>query len=299
MTAMLLSLVLALALAPEPTALSSEAAEHNKRAMVFYDNGQRAPAFEAFHAAYASMPDARADRAGREGLLGSMRATLLEMHSASGEPAPLCRLKEVLQTHADALAAAFPDTPDMLELRSARARHDEVTAQLAALGPDACAAPPPPPRAESEPVAMPAPAPTIADPKPPPPGATDTIPPRHLRIAGGVTLGIGIVLLGVMTYGIAGETRHEAWVDEIDAGAAGRPLSLEEYDDLLDHRGDARSARAVAIGTGIAAGVMTGLGTTLFLLARRSARAQRWSAAPWWSPTGAGLTLRVQVGVAH
>ena len=70
MTATLLSLVLALALAPEPTALSSEAAEHNKRAMVFYDNGQLAPAFEAFQAAYASMPDARADRAGREGLLG-------------------------------------------------------------------------------------------------------------------------------------------------------------------------------------------------------------------------------------
>lgn len=297
MTAMLLSLVLALTLAPEPTALSSEAAEHNKRAMVFYDNGQLAPAFEAFHAAYASMPDARADRAGREGLLGSMRATLLEMHAASGEPAPLCRLKEVLQTHADALAAAFPDTPDMLELRSARARHDEVTVQLATLGPTACATPPPPPAA-SEPAVTPAPAPTIADPAPPP-DAEDKIPPRHLRIAGGVTLGIGVVLLGLMTYGIVGETRHEARVDEIDAGAAGRPLSLDEYADLLGHRGEARSARAVAIGTGIAAGVMTGLGTTLFLLARRSARAQRWSAAPWWSPAGAGLTLRVQVGVAR
>jgi hypothetical protein len=267
--------------------------------MMFYDNGQLAPAFEAFHAAYASMPDARADRAGREGLLGSMRATLLEMHAASGEPAPLCRLKEVLQTHADALAAAFPDTPDMLELRSARARHDEVTAQLAALGPDACAAPPPPPRWPSR---SPSPC-RPRRPRSPIPSrrhrATDTIPPRHLRIAGGVTLGIGVVLLGVMTYGIVGETRHEARVDEIDAGAAGRPLSLEEYDDLLDHRGEARSARAVAIGTGVAAGVMTGLGTTLFLLARRSARAQRWSAAPWWSPAGAGLTLRVQVGVAR
>ena len=75
MTTTLLSLILALALAPEPGALPTEAAEHNKRAMVFYDNGQIAPAFEAFHAAYASMPDARADRAGRENLLGSMRAT--------------------------------------------------------------------------------------------------------------------------------------------------------------------------------------------------------------------------------
>ena len=295
---MLISLVLALALAP--AALPPEATAHNKRAMMFYDNGQLAPAFEAFHAAYASMPDARADRAGRESLLGSMRATLLEMHAASREPAPLCRLEEVLQAHADALAAAFPGTPDMLELRSARARHDEVTAQLAAFGPDACAAPPPPPPpTASEPVATTAQAPTVIRAEAPSPRAADTIPPRHLRIAGGVTLGIGVVLLGVMTYGIVGETRHEARVDEIDAGAAGRPLSLHEYDDLLDHRGEARSARAVAIGAGVAAGVMTGLGTTLFLLARRSARAQRWSATPWWSPGGAGLTLRVQVGVAR
>jgi len=297
MTAMHLSLTLALALAQEPTVLSSEAAEHNKRAMVFYDDGQLAPAFEAFHAAYASMPDARADRAGREGLLGSMRATLLEMHAATGEPAPLCRLKEVLQTHADALAAAHPDTPDMLELRSARARHDEVTAQLAALGPDACAAPTAPPAA-SEPATEPAvPVASIASAAPSSP--PDAIPPRQLRIAGGVTLGIGVVLLGVMTYGIVGEARHEARVDEIDAGAAGRPLTLVEHADLLDHRRDARSARALAIGTGVAAGVVTGLGTTLFLLARRAARPPRWSAAPWWSTSGAGLTLRVQFGVAR
>jgi len=292
MPAMLLSLILALALGP--STLPPEAAEHNKKAMVFYDNGQLAPAFAAFHDAYAAMPDARAERSGRENLLGSMRATLLEMHAATGEPAPLCRLQEVLQTHADALATAFPDTPDMLELRSARARLDEVTAQLTAIGPDACAAPTPPP-AVSEPVASPTPEPTVAPVRAPSPHA-DAIPPPHLRIAGGVTLGIGVVLLGVMTYGIVGEARHEARVDEIDAAAAGRPLSLDEHGGLLEHRREARSARLVAIGTGVAAGVMTGLGTTLFLLARRSARVQRWSAAPWWSPAGAGLTVRIQVG---
>jgi len=300
-TAMLLSLVLALALAPEPTVLSSEAAEHNKKAMMFYDNGQLAPAFEEFHAAYASMPDARADRAGRESLLGSMRATLLEMHTASGATAPLCRLATVLQAHADALAAVYPESPDMLEIRSARARHDEVSAQLAALGPDACAAPPPSPPAPaaSEPVATPAPAPVVAPAGPPSPRSADSIPPRHLRIAGGVTFGLGVVLLGVMTYGIVGEAHHETAVDKIDAGAAGRPLTLDEHADLLDHRGEARSARTLAIGTGVAAGLTTALGTTLFLLARRSARTQRLSAAPWWSPVGAGLTVRVQFGVAR
>jgi len=107
------------------------------------------------------------------------------------------------------------------------------------------------------------------------------------------------VLLGVMTYGIVGEAHHETAVDTIDAGAAGRPLTLDEHADLLDHRGEARSARTLAIGTGVAAGLTTALGTTLFLLARRSARTQRLSAAPWWSPVGAGLTLRVQFGVAR
>ena len=298
---MLLSLVLALVLAPEPTVLSADAAEHNRKAMVSYDDGQLAPAYEEFHAAYLSMPDARADRAGRESLLGSMRATLLAMHAESGEPAPLCQLQTALQTHIDALADAYPESPDMLELRSARARHEEVTAQLAALGPDVCGAPlpSPPPPAASEPAATPVPAPITTPAAPPSPRPTDPIPPRQLRIAGGVTLGLGVALLGVMTYGIVGEAGHKARVHEIDVEAAGRPLTLDEHADLLDHRREARSARTLAIGTGVAAGVTTALGTTLFLLARRSARAQRWSAAPWWSPNGAGLTLRVQFTAAR
>jgi hypothetical protein len=69
-----LVLLFALALEPAPSALSPEAAEHNTKAMVFYDAGQLGPAFDEFHAAYTSMPDARRDRAGREILLGSMHA---------------------------------------------------------------------------------------------------------------------------------------------------------------------------------------------------------------------------------
>jgi hypothetical protein len=299
-TTMNLSFVLALILAPapEPTVLPPTAAEHNDRAMVFYDSGQLALAFEEFHAAYTAMPDARADRAGRESLLGSMRATLLQMHAATGESAPLCRLAVILQAHADALAAVHPESPDMLEIRSARARHDEVTAQLAALGPDKCV-----PSALQTPPAAPVPtvssvpAPVVTP--PPPPRPADPIPPRHLRIAGGVTLGLGAALLGVMTFGITGEARHERRVDEIDAGAAGRPFTLDEHDELQGHRSAARSARALAIGTGVVAGMTAALGTTMFVLARRSARTPRWSAAPWWSPAGGGLTLRVQLGASY
>jgi len=298
-----LVLLFALALEPAPSALSPEAAEHNTKAMVFYDAGQLGPAFDEFHAAYTSMPDARRDRAGREILLGSMHAALFELHEAGGQLEPLCRLQEVLQVHADALTAAFPESPDMLEIRSARERHSEIAVQLAARGPDACAAAPsttptPPPDAVKPPESQPSP-PRPATPTHSPAPANDVIPPSHLRIAGGVTLGLGVALLGVMAYGIAGEASHEGRVNEIDAGAAGRPLSVAENQDLLDHRGRAQAARNLAIGTGVAAGVVTALGATLFVLARRSARAQRLSAIPWWSTTGAGLTLRVQLGSAR
>jgi hypothetical protein len=135
-------LLAALALEPAPSALSPEAAEHNTKAMVFYDAGQLGPAFDEFHAAYTSMPDARRDRAGREILLGSMHARCSSCTRRAVKQRRCVAFKEVLQTHADALTAAFPESPDMLEIRSARERHKKISAQLAARGPDACAAGP-------------------------------------------------------------------------------------------------------------------------------------------------------------
>ena len=134
-----------LALAPVPTALSPEAGEHNAKAMTFYDNGQLAPAFDEFKAAYDVMPDARRDRAGRELLLGSMRATLLELHEASRDPEPLCHLQAILQSHPDALTSSSPDAPDMTDISVARAPQAEHTRQLACMGPNSCRPPPLPP----------------------------------------------------------------------------------------------------------------------------------------------------------
>jgi hypothetical protein len=93
MMPMLHHLALLLVLADAPSVLSAEATEHNTRAMRFYDAGQLAPAVDEFHAAYQSMPDARRDLAGREQLLGSMRATLLALHArpARQRPCVACR----------------------------------------------------------------------------------------------------------------------------------------------------------------------------------------------------------------
>ena len=285
-------LALFLLLVEAPASLSPAAAGHNTRAMHLYDSGQLSAAVDEFHAAYQAMPDARRDRAGRELLLGSMRATLLELHQQTGAPAPLCRLQKLLQEHLDALTAAFPEDPGMLETRSVRARHDEVSQQLTKLGPGACEPPPPPPVVTTPPPAAP-PTPTAP---PATPVDPDAIPPRHLGIAGGVTLGLGTALLGVMTYGIVTEAQQRARAAEIRDHDPDCPLTAAEYDELQDLRSNARTGRGIAIGTGIAAGVAMALGGTLIGMAYREPAKKRWSAAPWWSPTGAGLTVRVQFG---
>lgn len=285
---------LALHLVLAPGVLSPAAEDYNAKAMRFYDAGQLAPAVDEFYAAYQSMPDARRDLAGREQLVGSMRSTLLDLHDQTADAAPLCRLKSILQEHGDALAAAFPNDPDKLETRSARARHEEATQQLAAFGPDACKPPPP------VTTALPTPEPPAPTPSTSPPAAAlppdDVIPPRQLKIAGGVTLGLGAVLLGVMTYGLTTEASQRARVADINDAPADCPLTLAEYNDLQTARERGLAGRRIAIGTGIAAGVTAALGTTLLVLAHRSTRTKRWSATPWWSPTGGGLTLHIKLG---
>jgi len=292
-------LALLLFLGEPPTSLSPEAAEHNTRAMQYYDAGQYAPAVDEFYAAYKAMPDARRDREGRGLLLGSMRGTLLDLYDQTHEPAPLCRLQSLLKEHVDALTAAYPDDPEMLEIRSARARHEEVTRQLAAIGPTACEPPPPtPPIVTAAPVKPEplAPTPSAASSTPLPPPNPDAIPPRHLKIAGGVTLGLGVVLLGVMTYGIAAEAHQRNGIAKIRDNCPDCPFSAAEYDELQDLRTHARTDRNLAIGTGIAAGVAVALGGMLLGMAHRAPARKRWSAGPWWSPASAGLTVRVQLG---
>jgi hypothetical protein len=131
------------------------------------------------------------------------------------------------------------------------------------------------------------------------PPSPDVIPPRHLRIAGGVTLGLTATLLGVMAYGIFADSRARRSFLEIRDNASDCSITSEDLSQLQDLRGDALTGRRIAIGTGIAAGVTAALGGTLLGLARRSAPAKRWSAAPWWTPTGAGLTFHVRLGAAR
>ena len=274
---MLPSLILVLALAPTPSDLSPEAAGYNAKAMRFYDAGQLAPAVDEFYAAYQSMPDARRDLAGREQLLGSMRATLLDLHAQTGEAAPLCRLQSILQVHADALTAAYPDDPNRLEIRSARARHREVTQQLAAFGPDACKPPPPPPLAPAPavvtlPADPPVPAPVMTAPASPP--ADDPIP-RRLQIAGGVLVPLGLVALGVVGAVGSSYRRDLAQADALHAEQMTRSCTEDDRTRLRVLLTATRRQEGLMIALGVTGGALITAGTALLVrgtLQRRRAR---------------------------
>lgn len=271
-------LVLILALTAPPKALSPEAGEHNTVAMRFYDAGQLAPAVDEFYAAYQSLPDARRDRAGRELLLGSMRATLLDLHTQTGEAAPLCRLQKILKEHTDGLEAAFPNDLDMLETRSARARHEEVTQQLATFGPDACTPPPPP-------VPVVAAAPTTKPPEPPTPAPaalvpqnshTDPgIPPRHLMIAGGVMLPLGLVALGVVGAIAPSYRRNLAEADVLHTALTSRPCTDDDRTRMRELLGTMRGQEGLMIALGLTGGALLTAGTALLVRGGRARRRAR------------------------
>jgi len=272
---MLHPFALFLALAPAASVLSPEAAEYNAKAMRFYDAGQLAPAVDEFYAAYQSMPDARRDLAGREQLVGSMRSTLLDLHDQTGEAAPICRLQSILQEHADALAAAYPNDPDKLETRSARARHEEATQQLAAFGPDACKPPPPPVTATlpaPEPAQPPAPAAPAATPSTPPP---EYPIPRRLQIAGGVMLPLGLVALGVVGAVSGDYRRDQNSADALQAELALRPCTDDDRARMRELLGATRHEEAVMIALGVTGGALVTAGAALLIrgsLQRRRAR---------------------------
>lgn len=275
-------LVLHVALAPAPSNLSPEAIEFNAKAMQFYDAGQLARAVDEFFAAYMSMPNARRDRAGREQLLGSLRSTLLALHAETGDAAPLCRLRSLLNDHAEALTVAWPEEPNMLEIRSARARHEEVTRQLAALGPAACAAPTapavaapaPPPRSAAVPAApRPAPAPAPISATAPPP-ATDTLA-RKQRIAGSVVLPLGLVALGVLGGVGSSFHKHMAAADALYADLTRRACTADDRIRMRELLADVRRERGAMIALGLSGAALVSVGTALLVRGTKQRRRAR------------------------
>lgn len=312
MTAPLVLLFFAAPPPPEVTA-------HNRAAMAHYLRGDFEAAYTEFCAVYAALPDPARDRRAREDAMGSIRSALRKLHAADPRtPEPLCRLATHLRGHIAALTEAHPGQPDLLEIRGNQELLATVTHDLAPYGPTACDPPSerspakkpaddpgptsatPPPERRSPPPPTDAAAPTAgtppaADPGPKP-ARRDSADPRHLKIAGGVALGLAGAALGIMAWRIADEAALNDDIDALERAAAGRPFTPDERDALGDLRGHARSSRWQALGVGFAGVGLAAIGTALLVVGHRAARTHRTAAAPMWLPGGAGLTVHVRLG---
>lgn len=298
-------LAVLLSQAPAGAPRPPEAATRDEAAMQRFERGDLEGAYAEFVAAYAALPDAAGDRAAREGVMGSLRSVLRALHArAPRDPGALCRLERHLHAHVEALRAAYPAQPDLLELVGNEVRLAEVRRELAPFGDDACAsaaekispddaaprsAEPPSPTVSASP-------PTRRAAEVPPARPADVIPPRHLKIAGGVTLGLAAAALGVMTWGIRAELGLRDEIDDVESAASGRPFTNDERDALMDLLGQARSSRHLALGTGIAGAGLAAIGAALVVAGHRAARTSRWSASPWWLPAGGGLVVHARLG---
>lgn len=248
-----------------PSSLSPEAAAHNTEAMRLYDAGLYAPAVDYFYLAYQAMPDPRGSFAGRELMIGSLRATLVQLYRDTGEPAHLCRLQAILRSYIDTLSATFPEDPWMLEIQSSRARNDEVAQQLAAYGPDICAPPP----------LLTAPPPVVA----PPPAKQAPTPPsptgRPQLIAGAVVLPLGLAALGALAGVASTYRRNLTAADDLHAELTARPCTDDDRDRMRELLASTRRQEGAMIALGIVGGALITTGTALLIrgsLQRRRTR---------------------------
>jgi hypothetical protein len=134
--------------------------------------------------------------------------------------------------------------------------------------------------------------------RPQPAPETEDIPPRHLKIAGGLSLGLGAAALGVMIWRSTGAASYRRPIGILADIAADRTLTAAEHDALQDLRERRNGIRYQALGFALGGAVLTAVGVALVVAGHRAARTSRVSAAPWWLPGGGGLTVHVHLGAA-
>jgi hypothetical protein len=142
----------------------------------------------------------------------------------------------------------------------------------------------------SGPARQPAPAPAT-----PAPGS-EPIPARHLKIAGGVTLGLAGAAFGVMIGRIVAAAAFRRPLGVLADATADREPTAAEAEALQTLQQRQNGVRYQALGLGLGGAVLTAVGVALVVAGHRAARRPRISAAPWWLPGGGGLTLHVVFG---
>jgi len=99
-----------------------------------------------------------------------------------------------------------------------------------------------------------------------------------------------------MTYALVEQrrSRDNARALELETGDT---ISRSEYATLLELRRRAQNARLLATATGLGAAASLAVGAPQLVLDHRARRrhARPLALAPWWLPSGAGLTLTLRL----
>jgi len=119
-------------------------------------------------------------------------------------------------------------------------------------------------------------------------------PVQRLRIAAGLSLGVGASLLGVMTYGLVVDARAAALIREYGQQKDAGELTATEWAQSQRVGEDGRAGARLATMAGIGGGVGLISGAALLLLARKHARDDKrtLSLLPTVGGGQAHLTLR-------
>ncbi|WAS92966.1 hypothetical protein [Nannocystis punicea] len=283
------------ATAAEPAPISEAAQSAYDRGLAERDAGQFPAAAREFAAAYSQIPVSQRE------LRAAVLFDLVDAHRGAYTAGGERRGNEHPAAHlcaADRALADFIETeqerkrgrksPDMVKATGLReeVRKDFLTAKAREADLD-CAALELPRVVEKE------------EPPPPPPEAPSKArAPNKLLIAGGVTAGVGLALVGLMIGGMVRGQRTEA-----DGVALVQAMPELPTDDRqlaeLERRG--RGDNAMAVVGGVFGSLALGAGIALLVVGVRAKQASGRSSAPEpaavavWplaSPTGGGAALR-------
>lgn len=292
--------ILLASLTPTPAAASSPP-EVPKAVDEHYNNGDReraagrhASAAREFALAYEGMPRERKEL--RASLLFELVEAQRNAYAAGGRirgkqhpAAHLCAAEKLLaqfiaeqeaerkpkaKKSPDALQAAELRTNIEKDLAAARADASDLDCATVEVPGDDPAAPPPEPPKSDDPAPKPAPRDRN----------------NKLIVAGGVTAGVGLIMLGVMAGGLVRGKNADA---DGNALVDGNP-TLDPDDPALqdiDKRG--KSGNAMAIAGGVVGFIGVGVGVTLLVLGVRG-KPSRVAAAPYATPQSGGLVMRWQ-----
>lgn len=259
------------------------------------DAGDFVTAAESFTAAYKDIPPK--SREIRASVLFDLVDARRNAFAEGEGPGQICECERLLVAYLDevkqllgARAEKVPDT------RKARKLLAELRKQIAAVklenpALDCAATTVDRPAPEPEPEPEPAPAPAEPAPAPAGPDPAQTRRARTLVIAGGVTTGVGVVMLGVMAGGLAIGRKAEQDGEDLTLGALANNTPLSEDDPELQsllRRG--HTGNALAIAGGVIATVAVAAGVTMLVLGLRARKGRPARAA--LVPGPAGLTLR-------